>query len=161
MIKLITIASVFCALSLFATSVSAKSNDRPDEQRNFIGNANSTTDITKLQSRPDIPYALYLYFDPAKNASYELKRTIWEQVSDEWIMFKVNVTTDVSVYNQLAPLQRAKCTFTTYFANGGGNGNSVTGEKGAIINLKQDHVPASGGDFLFRTPLMKWGTNLV
>lgn len=99
-----------------------------------------------------MPFVIYLWFDPAKNASDELKRTIWEQISDDWIMFKVNVTTDESIFEAKSVRERIKCRFTTYFANGGGSYDPETGARSAVVNLKQDPLADNGKSYLFRTP---------
>lgn len=129
----------------------------PREMRYFIGNANTTTDVTKLQSRPGMPFVIYLWFDPSRNASEELQRTIWEQIADDWIMFRCNVTTDRAVWEAMPLNRRAKCNFKEYFANGGGSKDETTGERVITTNLKMNHVPETGGDFLYRTPSHELG----
>ena len=92
------------------------------EYRRFIGNANTTTDPRKLQSRPDVTsYTIYLWFDPSKKTSPEYERFIWEQVADDWLPFKVNITTDRSIYSAAPEGDRARVNFTEYFAAGGGS----------------------------------------
>jgi hypothetical protein len=63
-------------------------------------------DVTKLQSRPGSPYVFYLNNTAVMNGTTPLNGRgkeemyrVWQSTADQYSMFNMNITTDVSVYN--------------------------------------------------------------
>ncbi|MCF7732150.1 MAG: hypothetical protein K9N23_10700 [Akkermansiaceae bacterium] len=96
---------------------------RPDDRAQVVPTNNS--DIVSLQSYPGSPAVLLLDFfggsthlwgaptytrPPVDN--YVI-RDVWKRVSEDYIPFNINVTTDMNVYRAAAPGNRGRCCFTT------------------------------------------------
>src|ERR1017187_9872787 len=96
---------------------------RPDMVPDYVPSYNSN--IVSLQSYPGSPAVLLLDFfggytptwggvtytrPPVSNATI---KDIWKRISEDYMPFNINVTTDIKVYQAAAQGSRQRCAFTT------------------------------------------------
>lgn len=94
-----------------------------------IGKYNNE-DVTKLQSRPGSPYVFYLNTTavmngstPLNNKTKEQTYRVWQCAADQYSMYNMNVTTDVTVYNA-AKASNVSRTGVMRFVNADGRSNA-------------------------------------
>lgn len=102
----------------------------PLQSRGYIGNSNTIGNVFQLESRPGAPYCIFLDFDGnASNGKYSgfgnnsytvagvsdaYAKIVWEQISDDFTQFDVNVTTNESVYNTYQRSNKVLCAFAEF-----------------------------------------------
>lgn len=125
--------------------------------RGFVGNSDVQTDIFKLESRPGKGYFnIFLQFDPNGPIAHDLVKKIWESVSEDWLPFKVNITTNRAVYDA-NPGNRMTCKFADFGNEWVGSGyvGGGTDGRGAYVDIDKD--PSEEDMYLFRTPSHELG----
>lgn len=117
---------------LFVCDFQKNTTVNKKKTRNYIGNSKTESEVLKLESKPNSHKLIYLDFDsepslPDWNYSYVPSnytnakiKTTWESVSEDFLAFDVNITTNRALFDATPVIDRGWVVFADFQNNSWG-----------------------------------------